>query len=209
MGGRLLRFLAVAALLCPVVATIAAPDLDSLSRAVSKLFREGPPESEGTLNSASFDFLNRSNTADALEPVRLTFPNLPAIPRRSAPLSFQLPTETALAVQASVERGSPRGVLMTSMYASFIALQALDAHSTIRALDRGARETNPMVAPFADDTAALIALKAGTAAGVIYMTDRVRRHNRVASIVIIAAANSAYAVIVARNYRIAASQPPR
>jgi hypothetical protein len=95
------------------------------------------------------------------------------------------------------------------LYSSFIVLQALDAHSTIRALDRGAREANPMIAPLADNTAALIALKAGTAAGVIYMTDRVRRHNRVASIIIMAAANSAYATIVARNYRIAASQPQR
>ena len=65
-----------------------------------------------------------------------------------------------------------------------------------------------MIAPFADHPAALIALKAGTAAGVIYMTDRVRRHNRIASIVIMAAANSAYATIVARNYRIVASQGP-
>jgi hypothetical protein len=210
MGGRLLRFLAVAALMCPAVATIGAPDLDGLSRAISKLFRESPPESSGTLASASIDFFNPEDTGDAFEPARLTFHDLPAAPRRPAPLFFQSrPTDTPLAVQPAVERGAPRGALMTSLYVSFAALQALDAHSTIRALDRGARESNPMIAPFADNTGALIALKAGTAAGVIYMTDRVRRHNRLASIVIMAAANSAYATIVARNYRIVASQPAK
>ena len=95
---------------------------------------------------------------------------------------------------------------MSSLYASFITLQALDVHSTLRALNHGARESNPLIEPFAHNTAALIALKAGTTAGVLYMTDRVRRHNRVASIVIMAAANSAYATIVARNYRIGSSQ---
>lgn len=210
MGGRLLRFLAVGALMGPVVATIGAPDLDSLSRAVSKLFRESPPESSGTLASASISFVDPDDTSDAFEPTRLALHDLRAVPRRPAPLSFQsLPTDAPLAVQPAVERSAPRGALMTSLYVSFAALQALDAQSTIRALDRGARESNPMIAPFADNTGALIALKAGTAAGVIYMTDRVRRHNRLASIVIMAAANSAYATIVARNYRMVASQPAR
>jgi hypothetical protein len=86
---------------------------------------------------------------------------------------------------------------------SFATLQGLDAHSTILALNRGARESNAIVAPFADNRPALIALKAGTAAGVLYMTDRVARQNKLAGIVIMAAANSTYAMVVANNYRIA------
>ena len=126
---------------------------------------------------------------------------------RVEPSDFQSSRlDTPVTIQPPVEAAQRRGLLISSLYASFVTLQALDAHSTRRALNHGARESNPLIEPFAHNTAALIALKAGTAAGVLYMTDRVRRHNRVASIVIMAAANSAYATIVARNYRIAASQ---
>lgn len=195
MATRASRIVVLSAAMLSIVVTIGAPAFDGVSHAVSKMFRASPPESPWTF---------------AIDPARVTFQVSPENPRPSPPLGFQSrPTDTPLTIQPAVKREAPRGALMTSLYSSFIALQALDAHSTIRALDRGARETNPMVAPFADNTAALIAVKAGTAAGVIYMTDRVRRHNRVASIIIMAAANSAYATVVARNYRIAASQPRR
>jgi hypothetical protein len=210
MATRASRVVVLTAAILSIVVTIGAPALDGLSRAVATLFTETPSESPWNFAPASVDFFNPADTADAIGATRRTFQVPPKTPRPSRPLGFQsLPTDTPPTIQPAVEHGAPRGALITSLYSSFIALQALDAHSTIRALDRGARETNPMVAPFADNNAALIALKAGTAAGVIYMTDRVRRHNRVASIVIMAAANSAYATIVARNYRIAASQPPR
>jgi hypothetical protein len=126
--------------------------------------------------------------------------------RDESPQHQSLRIDTLPAVPPAPVRTERRGALVSSLYVTFIGLQVLDAHSTIRALDRGARESNPVVAPFAHNTPALIALKAGTAAGVLYMTDRVRRHNRLASIVLMVAANSAYATIVSRNYRIVASQ---
>jgi len=186
MATRASRVVVLTAAILSIVATVGAPALDGLSRAVAKLFRESAVETAG-----------------------LTFPDLSAIPRRAALDSQSVPIDPPLILPPAAAPGSRRGPLISSLYVSFVALQALDAHSTIRALDHGARESNPMIAPFAHNTAALIALKAGTTAGVIYMTDRLRRHNRVASIVIMAAANSAYATIVARNYRIGTDQQRR
>jgi hypothetical protein len=87
---------------------------------------------------------------------------------------------------------------------SFLALQLLDVHSTLMATERGARERNPLMAPFADQPAALIGVKVGTAAAILYMSDRVGRTNRVAAIVMMAAFTSAYTTLVANNYRVAA-----
>ena len=189
MDGRLLRIVAVTTLLLPIVGMIGAPNPDVLSREVSRMFRETPPPA--TLPAGWF-----------------TAPDVPAsTPREGSPGLRLVQIDTPPAVQPAPAAAERRGALISSLYVTFIALQALDAHSTIRALDRGARESNPVIEPFAHNTPALIALKAGTAAGVLYMTDRVRRHNRLASIVIMAAANSAYATIVSRNYSIAASQP--
>ena len=99
-----------------------------------------------------------------------------------------------------------RGVLIP-LYASFVVLQALDAHSTLLAVSRGAKETNPIAAPFVEHPAALVAFKAGMTVGTLYMVERVRRHSRVGAIVLTAAFNSAYATVVANNYRIAARLP--
>jgi len=205
MAVRAFRILALTAALLPIVMTIGAPDLEGLSRAVSKLFRESQPEAP--LPVLSVDLRPHEASVLPISKPGLALQDVPALALRAEPIEFQsLGTETPLMVEPTVTPHQKRGPLISSLYASFITLQALDAHSTLRALDRGAREGNPLIEPFTHNTAALIALKAGTAAGVLYMTDRVHRHNRVAGIVIMAAANSAYATIVARNYRIASIQ---
>ena len=94
----------------------------------------------------------------------------------------------------------PRGVLLP-LYVSFAALQALDAHSTLRALDNGAAEANPLMAGLAGTPAALVAVKAGVAASTIYLVEKVRVKSRGAAIALMVALNSAYAAIVAHNYR--------
>ena len=86
------------------------------------------------------------------------------------------------------------------MYASFAALQALDAHSTLRAIHRGAVEQNPMLRSIASNPAALFAVKAGVAASTIVLVDKMRNRSRVGAIVLMAGLNSVYATIVARNY---------
>ena len=100
------------------------------------------------------------------------------------------------------EPGAPAGdrAIFTSLYTSFAALQVLDAHSTVRAVNGGAREMNPLVGGMATNTGALLATKAGAAATTIYLTEKVRKRSKVGALLLMAGINSAYAVIVARNY---------
>jgi hypothetical protein len=89
------------------------------------------------------------------------------------------------------------------LYVSFAALQVMDAVSTRRALASGAREANPAMAGLAGRPAALFAVKAGTAVATTYFAERLaRRHPRRATIMM-AVLNTAYAAIVAHNYRVA------
>jgi hypothetical protein len=87
------------------------------------------------------------------------------------------------------------------LYVSFASLQMLDAHSTIRAVRAGGVEQNPLMRGLADKPAALFALKAGVAASTIALAERLRGHSRLGSIALMAGLNSAYAIIVAHNYR--------
>ena len=53
----------------------------------------------------------------------------------------------------------------------------------------------------AGNTAGLLAVKAGATAATFYLSERLWRKNRVASVVLMAALNGAYVSIVAWNYR--------
>jgi len=99
--------------------------------------------------------------------------------------------------QVSRDRPAP----LVPLYISFAALQALDVHSTLTALDSGARETNPMVRGALGNPTGLFLLKAGTAAGVVLITERLWRRNRTAAVIMMVTLNSAYATIAAQNYR--------
>ncbi len=99
----------------------------------------------------------------------------------------------------------PRKLTVNVMCVSFAALQAFDLHSTFKALDAGAREGNVILGGFASNKAAMVGFKAATTAGTIYLVQRFGVKNRVASTIFLAAANSAYAIIAAHNYRLARS----
>jgi hypothetical protein len=90
------------------------------------------------------------------------------------------------------------------MYVAFGLLQAVDAHSTIVTLKGGAKEANPLIGGLAGNPAALVAVKTASAAGTLYCVERLRKKNRVAAAVTMAALNSAYAVVVMNNARVAA-----
>jgi hypothetical protein len=98
------------------------------------------------------------------------------------------------------EEGRPAA--LPPLYVSFAAMQVLDAHSTLSAARDGAVERNPLVAPLIERPMAVVAVKAATTVGAIWLTEKLWRRHRVAAIALMIGINGAYAAIVANNYRV-------
>jgi len=149
-----------------------------------------------TAIAREFSFSLRDRDADP-RPIAAT--RLALVPRDGAGVAATPATD----VTPSLPAVSRHDRLFTSLAASFVGVQVLDVHSTLLAIDRGADEANPVMAPFASHPAALIAVKAGAAGGILFMVNRIHARNRLAGVLMMAAANSAYATVVANNYRLA------
>jgi len=93
--------------------------------------------------------------------------------------------------------------LMQSLYGLTILVQALDIHSTFRALDAGGKEANPIVMPFADRRGLYVAFRSGIAAAAIYNTHNLARRHKIAAVAVNIGVNCAYGAIVAHNYHVA------
>jgi len=115
-----------------------------------------------------------------------------------AQLAEPAPSASAVAAPA------PRPVLLTALYGSFVGLQALDVHSTMRAVrSGGGQEANPALQGLVGSPAAMFAVKAGATASIIVASERLRRaHHPRAAVVLMIGANSAYAMIAAHNYTV-------
>jgi hypothetical protein len=96
-----------------------------------------------------------------------------------------------------------RPTALIPLYISLAALQWSDAASTRSGLEAGAREANPLVAPFAGSTAGLLALKAGVGATMIYATERLWKQNRKAAVLVLVITNAGYAAVVSHNLAMA------
>lgn len=70
------------------------------------------------------------------------------------------------------------------------------------AIDRGAREANPVVARLLNSPPALVAVKAGSTVAVVYATERLWKRHRVAAVLLMAGLNAGYAGVIARNYSV-------
>lgn len=110
----------------------------------------------------------------------------------------QLPTR----LPAEMRRSGP-DAMMTSLYVSTAAMQALDVHSTLKAFSTGAVEANPLMTGVTKNPAAFIALKAGVAASTIMAARQMAKHNKVAAVVTLVAVNSVYAMVINHNYKVA------
>lgn len=93
--------------------------------------------------------------------------------------------------------------LMNSLYISTAAMQALDVHSTLKALNAGGVEGNPLMSSVTGNKAAFIALKAGVAFSTVMAARHMSKRNKVAAALTLVAINSAYAMIVNHNYKVA------
>jgi hypothetical protein len=148
---------------------------------------------------------------EAFSGVRLSVPVSPgpSLGASALPASLALPSVVVAQTPAlpsfprSSAAGRTRPSALVPMYASFATLQALDYHSTTRALSKGtAREANPLVRPVVDNRTAFITLKAAATVAIVYQAERMWKDHPVRAIVFMAAANGAMGVIVARNYSI-------
>lgn len=92
--------------------------------------------------------------------------------------------------------------LMAALYGVTASLQALDVHSTLKALDLGAVERNPLMSDVTRHKAAFVALKAGVAFSSVMAARNMAKRNKVAAVATLIAINSAYAMVVQHNYRV-------
>ena len=94
-----------------------------------------------------------------------------------------------------------RPTALPRLYVAYAALQALDSESTARALEAGAREANPALRSVAGNRGTMLALKTATTAGTILFVERLRKTHPTAAIILMGTLDSAYAAIVAHNFR--------
>jgi hypothetical protein len=125
----------------------------------------------------------------------------------SAPLSTPLMTasaeiQTVAPPMASQPAGGRLRAALPSMYAGLVTLQALDTHSTFRALDSGHVESNPLMRWSTQHPLALVSMKASATAATIYVAEKIRKKHPKRALAFITAVNAAYALVVFHNYRV-------
>jgi hypothetical protein len=94
--------------------------------------------------------------------------------------------------------------LLASLQAATVVTQMLDVHSTMQAVRHGAVEANPMMGGLVQNRAAFIGVKAAMGAGLVLVTHKLAKDNKVAAIAASVAINSAYLMVARHNYRVAA-----
>ena len=108
------------------------------------------------------------------------------------------------AIRSALAQPAParRPALLVPLYVSFAAMQVLDITSTRHALAAGGVEGNPAMSGIVGSPVAMTALKVGATAGIILLSEKCKR-NPVVAVVMMVTLNSAYAMVVSRNYAIA------
>jgi hypothetical protein len=114
--------------------------------------------------------------------------------------SVELPA-LMLRVPAPSVDAPARPRMLIPLYVSFGVLQVMDAHSTARALQGGAVESNPLMKEFAGNSASMLAVKAGGTAVAIFAAERLWPRNRAAAVGFMIAANAGISWVVQHNYR--------
>jgi hypothetical protein len=137
--------------------------------------------------------------AAIVTPAELSGVGVPIEP--AAPPSTAAARADLSAAEQAIATARPSRRAFTSLYAALVATQALDAHSTIRALNAGHKEANPLMRWATSNPVALIGFKSVATATTILIIERVRKKHPVRALFLVAAVDSAYAVVVAHNYR--------
>lgn len=133
----------------------------------------------------------------------------PAIPESAAGLTaihFSSTDQSATQIPRQL-RGQARRTwstpVLTALHLTTVATQMLDVHSTMRALDNGGVEANPLMSGLVKNRAAFIGVKAAIGATLVLATHKMAKTNKVAAIVTAAAANSVMLTVAHHNYKVA------
>jgi hypothetical protein len=100
-----------------------------------------------------------------------------------------------------VDAPEKRPAALPALYATFGALQMADAYSTRRAVTAGAIEANPLMKAASGGTGTMFAVKAASAAGSIYLAERLWKKNRKGAVILMAVVNGITAAVVTKNLR--------
>ena len=94
-------------------------------------------------------------------------------------------------------------LVLTSLYGSLAGLHAYDAYSTLRGVEQGARELNPVMQAVSGNGVAMVAFKSGMAAVSIAVSERLwRRNQRSRAVMVMLLTNGILAAVTARNAQV-------
>jgi len=121
-------------------------------------------------------------------------------------------TDTAVVVETAAPapvvvapawKPASRPAILPALYAGSAALQAFDAYSTLKALNLGGVEANPVARTVVSNPAVFIGVKAAVSAASILAAEKMwKNHHRVAAIATMAATNSIMAMVAANNVKV-------
>ena len=96
-----------------------------------------------------------------------------------------------------------RPSILPALYAGSALLQAYDAYSTLKALNLGAVEANPIAQGVVGNPALFIGVKAAVSAASIMAAEKMwKNHHRVAAVATMVATNSIMAMVAANNAKV-------
>ena len=96
-----------------------------------------------------------------------------------------------------------RPAILTSLYVGSAVLQGFDAYSTLKVLNAGGAEANPMMRGVTQNPAAFIAVKAGITAATIMASEKMwKNHNRAGAVMTMVASNVLMGIVAANNSRV-------
>ena len=142
-------------------------------------------------------FLVRDADAGKEPEAASALPLLPALTAEAQVPAPAIPREAPVPVKPDLPKG-----LQPALYGGLIVLQGLDVHSTLRAINAGHYEQNPVMRWSVEHPAALISMKAAASAATIYVAEKIRKRHPKRAMLFMAAVNSAYAFIVVHNYSV-------
>ena len=113
--------------------------------------------------------------------------------------SFQRAGIIAPPARVVIDRRLSDPAFLKKLYLGYAALQVGDVITTTRAINRGAREGNPLISNFAHSPAALIGLKAAAGVGMVVAIERLRQKHPVVASVTLIAMNATLAAVTINN----------